>query len=271
MLSLTRDGDRRPVVTGGSGIGMAHKDLDGRTALVTGGTRGIGRATASRLAAAGATVLLTGRDEQAARAAAREVTAESGIPATGLALDLADADAVDAFTARIAAQHPELDIMVANAGIMGIGTIGTIPPAEARSVVEVNVLGTFALLQGAARIMIPRRTGSIILLTSVAATHGIAGMAHYAAAKGAIAAMARSAAQELGPHGVRVNALAPGMIDTDMVAPYPAEVRRETAARTPLGRLGTPDDIASAVHFLAGDGASFVTGHLLVVDGGLMP
>ncbi|MHA6765325.1 SDR family NAD(P)-dependent oxidoreductase [Streptacidiphilus sp. PAMC 29251] len=250
---------------------MPIDELHGRTALVTGGTRGIGRATARRLAAAGATVLLTGRDEQAAADAAKSLTAEFGTHAVGLALDMADPGSIEALMTRIAEEHPDLDILVANAGIIGTGFIGSIPPADVRQVVEVNVLGTFAVLQGAARLMTPRRTGSIVLLTSLVATHGVPGMAAYAAAKGAIAAITLSAAEELSPQGIRVNAVAPGTIETEMLAPYPREALDATIARTPLGRLGTPEDVASAILFLVGDGASFITGHILAVDGGLLP
>ncbi len=246
-------------------------EFHGRTALVTGGTRGIGLATARRLAAAGATVLLTGRDEQNARAAAKNVTAESGVPAVGMALDMAQPGSAEALMGRVADEYPDLDILVANAGIMATGFVGSIPAADVRQVVEVNVLGTFAVLQGAARIMLPRRTGSIVLLTSLIAAHGVPGMAAYAAAKGAIAAMTLSAAEELSPQGIRVNAVAPGTIETEMLSPYPREVLDQTIARTPLGRLGTPEDVASAILFLAGDGASFITGHILAVDGGLLP
>ncbi|MFC1405637.1 MULTISPECIES: SDR family NAD(P)-dependent oxidoreductase [Streptacidiphilus] len=250
---------------------MTSLHLQGRTALVTGGTRGIGRATAHRLAQAGATVLLTGRSEQHAKAAAEEVQARHGTTAIGLSLEMTDPAGIEALMARIAEEHPELDILVANAGVMGVGALGSIPAPEVRSVVEVNVLGTFAVLQGAARIMAPRGRGSIVLLTSLVAALGVPGMASYAAAKGAIAALTLSAAQELGPQGIRVNAVAPGTIETDMLAPYPRAVLDQTAARTPLGRLGTAEDVAGAVAFLAGDDASFITGHILAVDGGLQP
>jgi NAD(P)-dependent dehydrogenase (short-subunit alcohol dehydrogenase family) len=250
---------------------MSLKELDGRAALVTGGTRGIGRAAAARLAAAGATVLLTGRDEQAARAVAEDITKESGIPAVGMALDLADPGSADALMDRIGAEHPDLDIVVANAGLLSTGFTGSTPPDEVRALMEVNVLGTFAVLQGAARIMLPRRSGSIVLITSVVAAHGVPGMSAYAASKGAIAAMAVNAAQDLSPQGIRVNAIAPGMVETEMLSPFPREILDAAAERTPLRRLGTPDDIASAVLFLAGDGASFITGHVLTVDGGMMP
>ncbi|MFC1411782.1 SDR family NAD(P)-dependent oxidoreductase [Streptacidiphilus sp. N1-12] len=250
---------------------MTSRELEGRTALVTGGTRGIGRATAHRLARAGATVLLTGRDEQQAQQAARDLEARYGTPASGLGLDMTDTGSADALMERVAEEHPDLDILVANAGIMGVGLLGSIPAQDVRSVVEVNVLGTFAVLQGAARIMIPRRRGAIVLLTSLVAAHGVPGMASYAAAKGAIAALTLSAAEELSPQGIRVNAVAPGTIETEMLAPYPRAILDETAARTPLGRLGTPEDVAGAVAFLVGDEASFITGHVLAVDGGLLP
>lgn len=250
---------------------MPLRQFEGRTALVTGGTRGIGRAVVHRLAAAGATVLLTGRDEEQAKAVAEEAAAQHRTAVFGLALDMADPGSADALMHRVAEEHPALDVLVANAGIMGTGLLGSIPAQDVRSVVEVNVLGTFAVLQGAARIMTPRQQGSIVLLTSLVAAHGVPGMASYAAAKGAIAALTLSAAEELSPQGIRVNAVAPGMVETEMLSPYPREVLDATAARTPLGRLGTPDDIAAAVFFLAGDDASFITGHVLAVDGGLLP
>ncbi|WP_037604167.1 SDR family NAD(P)-dependent oxidoreductase [Streptacidiphilus rugosus] len=246
--------------------------LEGRTALVTGGTRGIGRAVARRLSAAGATVVLTGRDAQEAKAAAAELAAESGGAVTGLALDQGDQAQVAAFMTALAGDLPALDILVANAGTMGLGgVLQEISAADARTVVEVNLLGTFAVLQGAARIMAPRGRGSVVLLTSLAASVGVPFMAAYAATKGAIAALTLGAAQELGPQGIRVNAIAPGVIETDMIAPFPRENLEEVAARSALRRLGTPEDIAAAALFLAGDDASFVTGHVLAVDGGLQP
>ncbi|WP_370112620.1 SDR family NAD(P)-dependent oxidoreductase [Streptacidiphilus sp. MAP12-33] len=247
-------------------------ELDGRTALVTGGTRGIGRAVARRLAGAGAETVLTGRDEREAKAAAAEIAAETGGSVTGLALDQRDQEQVAAFMAALAQERPDLDIVVANAGTMGLGgVLQEIPDADVRAVVEVNVLGTFAVLQGAARIMTPRGRGSIVLLTSLAASMGVPFMAAYAATKGAIATLTLSAAQELGPQGIRVNAIAPGVIETDMTAPFPREGLDEVAQRTPLRRLGLPEDVAAAALFLAGDEACFITGHVLAVDGGLQP
>ncbi|WP_236652297.1 SDR family NAD(P)-dependent oxidoreductase [Streptacidiphilus neutrinimicus] len=248
------------------------RELDGRTALVTGGTRGIGRAVARRLAGAGAAVVLTGRDAQEAEAVAAEVAAESGGTVTGLALDQGDQAQVAAFMAALGENGPGLDIVVANAGTMGLGgVLQEITAADARGVVEVNLLGTFAVVQGAARIMAARGAGSIVLLTSLAASAGVPFMAAYAATKGAIAALTLSAAQELGAQGIRVNAIAPGVIETDMIAPFPRESLDEVAQRTPLGRLGTAEDVAAAALFLAGDEASFITGHVLAVDGGLQP
>lgn len=244
--------------------------LAGRVALVTGGTRGIGRAAAHRLAAAGAEVLLTGRDAAAAEAAAAQIAEATGAAVRGIGLDQADQAAVDAVEAQIAQSPGRLDILVANAGIMPVGPIGGIPAADARAAVETNILGSFAVLQAAARLMTAQGRGSIILISSLIAARGIPGMAAYASTKGALSSLTLSAAAELGPQGVRVNAIAPGIVRTDMTAIFPDEMWTATTEQIPLRRPAVPEDIAGPVLFLAGDDSAYINGHVLAVDGGLM-
>lgn len=247
-------------------------ELTGRIALVTGGTRGIGLATVRALRSAGATVVLTGRDQ----AAADKIAAETGSHA--LALEAGDFDAVGVAVKQVAADHGGLDILVANAGIMEGGMLGMLRAADVARALDVNVAGTVAAVQAAARVMARRRTGpdgherrggAIVLLASIVGTHGAAGQSVYAASKAAVASLARSAARELGGRGIRVNAVAPGVIRTDLTATLPADLLDRQAAAAALGRLGEPDEVADVIRFLAGDGARYVTGQVLGVDGGL--
>jgi len=251
--------------------------LTGRLALITGGTRGIGRACARAMAAAGAEVVLTGRDEQAAKAAAEAIAAETGAAVTGMSLDVAEDataestfEAVDALVAEITAEHGELRILVANAGILRFTPLGMITPADLSGLVAVNLVGTFAVLQAATASMRRGGGGSAVLMTSLVGNVGGDALTAYSATKAAIGTMARSAARDLGPDGVRVNAIAPGVIYTDMVSPAPKEMLDATVARTPLRRVGAPEDVAGAAVFLASDAASYITGHVLSVDGGLL-
>ncbi|MFF3855061.1 SDR family NAD(P)-dependent oxidoreductase [Micromonospora sp. NPDC002575] len=249
-------------------------ELTARVALVTGGTRGIGLATARALAEAGATVVVTGRDADRAEAVAKEFGGH------GLGLDVADFDAVGATVKQVVAAHGGLDVLVANAGIMESGLLGMLRADDVRRTLDVNVAGAVAAVQAAGRAMArkrrgadgtERRGGSIVLLASVVGTYGAAGQSVYAASKAAVAALARSAARELGGRGIRVNAVAPGVIRTDLTASLPAEVLDRQAAAAALGRLGDPDEVADVIRFLAGDAARYVTGQVLGVDGGLVP
>jgi 3-oxoacyl-[acyl-carrier protein] reductase len=248
-------------------------ELTGRVALVTGGTRGIGLATVRALRAAGATVVLTGRDQ----ASAGKAAAETG--ATALTLEAADFAATGDLIKQVAAHHGGLDILVVNAGIMESGPLGMIRAEDVTRTLAVNVSGAVAAVQAAARVMSRKRTdaegdarrgGSIVLLASVVATRGAAGQSVYAASKAAVASLAQSAARELGGRGIRVNAVAPGVIRTDLTAALPAALLDRQAAATALGRLGEADEIADVIRFLAGDGARYVTGQVLGVDGGLV-
>ncbi|MEV6908220.1 SDR family NAD(P)-dependent oxidoreductase [Amycolatopsis sp. NPDC051071] len=239
--------------------------LDGRVALVTGGTRGIGLATARVLAEAGATVVLTGRDE----AKAKEAAAAAGA-ADGLALDVTDAKAVSTLVRGVAKEHGKLDIVVANAGIMEDALLGMIREELVDTTLSTNVAGTLHTVQAAARAMMRKKTGAIVVLASIVGEHGSAGQTVYAASKAAVANIARSAAKELGRSGIRVNAVAPGVIDTDLTSGLSEDAKAENIGKTPLGRLGTPEDVANAIRFLVSDDASFITGQVLGIDGGLV-
>jgi len=239
--------------------------LEGKVALVTGGTRGIGLATARALAEAGATVVLTGRDE----AKAKEAAAAAGA-ASGLALDVTDAKAVSTLVRGVAKEHGKLDIVVANAGIMEDALLGMIREELVDTTLSTNVAGTLHTVQAAARAMMRKKSGSIVVLASIVGEHGSAGQTVYAASKAAVANIARSAAKELGRSGIRVNAVAPGVIDTDLTSGLTDDAKAENIGKTPLGRLGTPEDVANAIRFLVSDDASFITGQVLGIDGGLV-
>jgi 3-oxoacyl-[acyl-carrier protein] reductase len=240
-------------------------DLSGRVALVTGGTRGIGLATARALVESGATVVLTGRDEDRAK----HVAVANGA-AAGLALDVTDAKAVSSLVRGVAKEHGKLDIVVANAGIMEDALLGMIREESVDTTLSTNVAGTLHTVQAAARAMMRKKTGSIVVLASIVGEYGSAGQTVYAASKAAVANIARSAAKELGRSGIRVNAVAPGVIETDLTAGLSEDAKTENSSRTPLGRLGRPEEVANAIRFLVSDDASFITGQVLGIDGGLV-
>ncbi|MEU4669921.1 glucose 1-dehydrogenase [Amycolatopsis sp. NPDC023774] len=240
-------------------------DLTGRVALVTGGTRGIGLATARALVEAGATVVLTGRDEARANEAA-----EAAGAAAGLALDVTDAKAVSTVVRGVAKEHGRLDVVVANAGIMEDALLGMIREELVDTTLATNVAGTLHTVQAAARAMMRKKTGAIVVLASVVGQYGSAGQTVYAASKAAVANIARSAAKELGRSGIRVNAVAPGVIETDLTSGLSEDAKADNVAKTPLGRLGTAEDVAKAIRFLVSDDAAFITGQVLGIDGGLV-
>ena len=245
-------------------------DLSGRVALVTGATRGIGSATADALAEAGAHVIVAARDVDASAARAAKLTADHGVTADSIALDVTDFAGTGRAIAAAAKRHGRLDVLVANAGVLDDALLGMITPQSVDTLLSVNVAGTIACVQAAARAMTRRRSGSVIVLASIVGERGSVGQTAYAASKSAVATIARSAAKELGPRGVRVNAVAPGLIDTDMIAHLPTDLVARRVDDTALRRLGTPADVASVIRFLAGDESAFVTGQVLGVDGGLV-
>jgi 3-oxoacyl-[acyl-carrier protein] reductase len=234
--------------------------LEGKTALVTGGSRGIGRAIALEFAQAGASVTLSyrsGKDE------AEEVAREAG----GRAVQ-ADVSKVDD-AKRLVTEAGELDILVNKAGVTRDGVIARMSDEDWNEVIETNLGGVFHTCRAAARGMMKRRAGSIVNISSIVGVHGNPGQTNYSASKAGIIGFTKALARELGVRGVRANVVAPGYVDTRLTQVIADDMKEVMLANTPLGRFGQPEDIAGAVRFLCSDEASFITGEVLLVDGGL--
>jgi len=241
--------------------------LHGRVALVTGASRGIGRAIAMRLAADGATVIAAARGTNA-QAVADEITA-AGYKATAQALDITDTASVEAAAAATMAAHGRIDILVNNAGITKDQLMLRMKRDDWDAVVQTNLTGAYTCVQSVLKTMIKQRSGRIISITSVVGQAGNAGQVNYAASKAGLIGFTKALALEVASRGITVNAVAPGLIDTDMTKAISEGAHEEWAARIPLKRLGTPEDIAAAVAFLASDEASYITGQVLAVNGGM--
>ncbi len=240
-------------------------DLTGMTALVTGASGGIGSAVAKALAAQGATVALSGTREDALAAVSAEVSGSVILPC-----NLSDAEAVDGLVPRaVEALGGKLDILVNNAGVTRDNLIMRMKDEEWDTVIRVNLEAAFRLIRAAAKPMMKARFGRIISVTSVVGTTGNPGQANYAASKGALVAMTKSVAQELASRGVTANCVAPGFIATAMTDGLPNAQKEALNARIPAGAMGTGDDIAAAVAFLASREAGYVTGQTLHVNGGM--
>jgi 3-oxoacyl-[acyl-carrier protein] reductase len=241
-------------------------DLTGKVALVTGGTRGIGQAIATTLHGCGATVAIAGRDLARAEAAAAAI----GEGVRGFACDVSDAASVTALVETVERELGSLDILVNNAGVTKDNVVMRLKDEDWDAVVDANLKGAFVAIRAATRGMMKRRWGRIINITSVVGLTGNRGQANYAASKAGLVGLTKSVAKELASRNVLCNAIAPGFIETDMTAGLGPEQRAALQQQIPLERLGAPADIAAAVAFLASDHAGYVTGQVLVVDGGMV-
>jgi 3-oxoacyl-[acyl-carrier protein] reductase len=242
-------------------------ELTGRVALVTGASRGIGRAIAGRLAEQGAIVVAAARGDHAHGTAA-DLTSK-GWRAEAVSLDVTDQAAVERLPGAIIERHGRLDIVVSNAGITRDQLLMRMKRDDWDAVLATNLTATFSLAQAAMRPMLRQRGGRIIAVSSVVGQMGNAGQTNYAASKAGLIGFAKALAREVASRGITVNVVAPGMIGTDMTRAITEKAQVDWATQIPLGRLGVPDDVASAVCFLASDEASYITGHVLAVNGGM--
>jgi len=242
-------------------------DLTGRIALVTGASRGIGRAIATRLAAQGATVVAAARAQNAADTVS--AITSSGGKAEVASADVSDAAAVDALVGGTLERHGRIDILVNNAGIAKDQLMLRMKRDDWDQVIATNLTAAFALTQAVLKPMIRQKGGRIVCISSVVGQSGNAGQANYAASKAGLIGFAKAVAQEVASRNITVNVVAPGLIETDMTRAITDSAREDWAARIPLKRLGTPEDIAAAVCFLASDEAAYITGQVLAVNGGM--
>ena len=239
---------------------MSFATLEGKTALVTGASRGIGRAIAAELAAAGSSVVIgyrSGKDEAEALA--------SELGARAVQADVSNPEEA----ARLVAEAGDVDILVNNAGLTRDGLLARMSDDDWRTVLETNLSSVFYTCRAVCRPMMKKRAGAIVNVSSIVGVHGNWGQTNYAASKAGIIGFTKSLARELGSRNVRANVVAPGYVKTQLTDVLPEEATAAMLQNTPLGRLGEPEDVAGAVRFLCSDEASFITGEVILVDGGL--
>ncbi|MCE2405564.1 MAG: 3-oxoacyl-[acyl-carrier-protein] reductase [Dehalococcoidia bacterium] len=244
-------------------------NLEGRVALVTGASGGIGRVIARRLAAAGARVVVNYRTGSEAAAEAADAIRAAGGEAISIGADVCDADAVEAMVSQVVGRWDGVDILVNNAGVTRDRLLLRMTPKEWDEVISVNLRGSFLCTKAVLPHMMKRRRGRIVSISSVVGTSGNPGQANYAASKAGIIGFTKAMAREVASRNITVNALAPGYITTAMVEQLSEEVRKAVLGRIPMSRFGAPEDVAEAVVFLCGDGAAYITGQVLGIDGGL--
>ena len=243
--------------------------LSGKVALVTGAARGIGEAISRALAKAGAACCVADVDEVGAKTVVKDIADEGG-RAVAVACDVTDADQVGTMVDRCVAELGRLDILVNNAGITRDALGIRLKPADWDIVMGVNLTGTWLCSQAALKVMLKQRSGRIINISSVVGVMGNVGQANYAASKAGVIGLTKALAREGALREVTVNAIAPGFIDTAMTQALPEKIREELLSHIPLGRLGSPEDVAHAVLFLSGDGACYITGQVIHINGGML-
>jgi 3-oxoacyl-[acyl-carrier protein] reductase len=246
---------------------VSEATLGGRVSVVTGASRGIGRAIALRLARGGATVAVCARDAARLEEVVREIR-EAGGEAATYALDVSDAGSVSACIERVLADHGRIDHLVNNAGVTRDNLLLRMKPEEWDSVLATNLTGAFRCTQQVLRPMLKQRSGRIVNVTSVVGLTGNAGQANYAASKAGMIGFTKSVAREVASRGITANAVAPGFIETDMTAAMTEKAREAILTSIPMGRVGSPGDVAEAVAFLVSDASGYLTGQVLSVDGG---
>ena len=244
------------------------RTLDGKVAVVTGGSRGIGRAVAEALAARGAKVVLFHARPGSADEAVSAIQAAKGT-AQAMQVDVADAAQVGAAFEKAVAEHGRVDLLVNNAGLTRDGLLLRMSEADWQAVLATNLSGCFHCTKAATRPMMKQRYGRIVNLTSVVGLHGNAGQANYSASKAGVIGFTKSVARELASRNITVNAVAPGYIETDMTQKMTEDAKEKLKGMIPAARLGSPGDVASLICFLLGDEASYITGQVIQVDGGL--
>ncbi len=249
---------------------MTVIDLSGRVAIVTGASRGIGRAAAESLLKAGCSVVLNARASNEASASFAEIEGAYPDRVTVVYGSVADSATATALAQSAMSRYKRLDILVNNAGVLRDKLIGMISDAEIAELFDVNVIGLIKITQLAARLMVRRKSGSIINVSSIVGRRGNVGQTVYSATKSAVIGATFSAAKELAPVNIRVNAVAPGLIQTSMIESIPEDKRKSLESQIAMGRVGSSQDVANTILFLASDLSSYVTGQVIGVDGGLV-
>ena len=244
--------------------------LDGKTALVTGASRGIGRAIALRLAAEGASVAINYAGNTAKAEETKAAIEAAGGKAALFQADVSDSAQVERMVAAVTEMFGTIDILVNNAGITRDGLLMRMKEEDFDAVLDTNLKGIFHVTKAVSKLMMKKRAGRIVNMASVVGIMGNAGQTNYAAAKAGVIGFTKSAARELAARGITVNAVAPGFIATDMTAAMPEKAKEATLAAIPLRRMGEPEDVANAVAFLVSDQASYITGQVVKVDGGMV-
>jgi len=247
---------------------VGGKGLEGRVAIVTGGSRGIGRAVAQCLAEDGASVVVSGLDPARLEAATKELEG-LGVPVLGVVADAARREDAERLVDQTKDRFGRIDVLVNNAGITRDALLVRMKDEDWDRVLDVNLRGAFLMTRAVAKVMMRQKGGRIINIASAAGAMGNPGQANYSAAKAGLIGLTKAVARELSRWGILVNAVAPGLIETDMTAAIPAEARGALLAQIPLGRIGSGREVAEVVRFLAGDGAAYMTGQVLHVNGGL--